>query len=138
MSRNTQFYSQASHSVNVAGRPLEDYFEGNDVIAFEPEGSSFTLSRGLDQNKPSIGSRRPGILTVRLKPTSPSVDYLDELVRNQENGNAIVFNVTVVTGVNDVLTLRDSVIEKQGYTTGGPEMQARVYRFGGSTFEQRS
>ncbi len=137
MARNTTLYSQANHSVLVDGLALEDFAEGDDVIAFEIIGDAATVTRGLDGNKPSAGSRRPGNLTVRLKPTSSSIERLEELVRQQENGTPRAFRTTVVTGVDDVLTLRDCLIQANGFNTGGPVMQPREYVIVGSEYDLR-
>jgi hypothetical protein len=137
MARNTTLYSQASHSVIVDGLAIEDFGDGDDAIAFEIIGDAATVTRGLDTNKPSAGGRRPGNLRVRLKPTSPSIERLEELARQQDNGNPRTFRVTVVTGVSDVLSLRGCLIQAAGFNTGGPVMQLREYTFVGSEYDLR-
>lgn len=131
----TEFYSQNSHTVLADGFALEDLFEGDDVIAFEPQGDAVTATRGLDRNRLSFGGRRTAILTVRLKPTSPSIERLSELVRAQNEGNPRLIPVQVTTGVNDVLSLDNCGIVDNGFTTGGPSMQAREYQFIAESYE---
>lgn len=122
-----QFYSQASNSVIIDGFALEDFFEGDDAIAWEPEGDAITATRGLDKNALSFGSPRPGRLTIKLKPTSVSIERLNELVNAQERGTPRLFAGQVTTGVKDILNMEDCGIIDNGFTTGGPTMQAREY-----------
>lgn len=123
----TEYYSQNNHSLVIDGIAIEDFDEGDDVIAFEPIGDGSSVTRGLDKNKTSFASPRPGQLTIRLKPTSPSLARLNELVRSGESGNPRLFDVQVTTGVRDVLTLTGCSINENGWTTGGPTMQGRPY-----------
>ena len=130
-----EFYNQAEHTVTADGFALEDFAEGDDVIAFEPQGDASVATRGLDRNRISFGSPRPGLLTIRLKPTSPSLDRLNELVRSQESGTPRLVDVQVGTGVKDVLRLTNCAIIESGWSTGGPTMQPREYQFIAENYE---
>lgn len=123
----SKYYSQASNSVIVDGFAIEDFFEGDDAIAWEPEGDSITATRGLDKNALSFGSPRPGRLTIKLKPTSPSIPRLVEFVRAQENGNPRLVGAQVTTGVQDIIDMEDCGVLDNGFTSGGPTMQAREF-----------
>ena len=131
----TEFYNQADHTVTVDGFILEDFAEGDDVIAFEPQGDASSATRGLDRNRISFASPRPGLVTVRVKPTSPSIARLNEIVRSQENGTPRLFDVRISTGVNDVLRLTNCAIIESGWTTGGATMQPREYQFIAENYE---
>ena len=131
-----EFYSQKNHSVLVDGFPLSDFAEGDDVISFEPQGDGVTNQRGLDKNNTNFGSARPGWLTVQLKPTSPAIDILDQLIRNQENGNPRLMNVSVLTGVAEALSVTGCGIEEQGFGTGGPVGTPRTYIFKGANYRK--
>lgn len=131
----TEFYNQADHTVTVDGFALEDFAEGDDVIAFEPVGDASSATRGLDRNRISFASPRPGQVTIRVKPTSPSISRLNELVRSQESGTPRLFDVQISTGVQDVLRLTNCAIVESGWSTGGPTMQPREYQFIGENYE---
>ena len=125
----TAFYSQRNHSVVVDGASLEDFAEGDNVIAFEPQGDAVSTQRGLDKNNINFGSPRPGWLTVQLKPTSLSINDLELAIRNQEDGNPRLIDISVMTGVNEVLSLTRAGIEEQGFGTGGTSGTPRTYVF---------
>ena len=125
----TQFYNQKDHSVILDGFAIQDFDEGDDVISFEPQGDATSATRGLDRNRLSFASPRPGLVTIRLKPTSPSISRLDALVRAQEGGAPRLLQLRISTGVKDVLRLVNCGIVESGFTTGGPSMQPREYQF---------
>lgn len=131
----TEFYNQAEHTVVIDGTALEDFAEGDDVIAFEPQGDASSATRGLDRNRISFASPRPGLLTVRLKPTSPQLSRLNELVRAQESGQPRLFDVRITTGVGDVLRLTNCAVNESGFQTGGTTMQPREFQFIGENYE---
>ena len=135
MARNTEYYNQAEHTVIMDGFALEDFDDGDDVFAFEPQGDGASVTRGLDKNKTSFASPRPGLLTIRLKATSPSITRLDEIVRAAESGSPRLFAGRVATGVKDVLRLTNCSIVEGGFTTGGPTMQPRTYQFNCENYE---
>ncbi len=120
------YYNQNTHSVIIQGVSIRDFYEGEDVIAWEPQGDLITATRGLDRNAISVGSGRPGALTLRLKPTSRSIIFLQELA--EIGGNFRLVGALVTTGVEDVLALIDAAVEDMGFQTGGPTMQARVFK----------
>lgn len=136
MSRK-EFYSQAAHTVVVDEYlDLEDFAEGEEVISFEPQGEAVSNRRGLDRNTTDFGSPRPGWLTVQLKDTSPSIDLLDEIIRNAENGNPRQVSVVVRTGVNDRLNLINAGIEDASFGTGGVVGSTRTYIFKAANYEK--
>ena len=132
----SEYYNQADHSVVADGFALEDFAEGDDVIAFEPQGDAASATRGLDRNRINFTSPRPGLLTIRLKPTSPSITRLQELVTANESGTPRLIDVRVSTGVKDVLRLTNCAIIQSGWQTGGTTMQPREYQFIAENYEQ--
>jgi hypothetical protein len=130
-----EFYNQADHTLIVDGTALQDFDEGDDVISFEPQGDGATYTEGLDRNRISFRSPRVGMLTVRLKPTSPSIARLTELLQAQEQGAPRLFDVQLKTGVKDVLRLKNCAIVDSGFTTGGTKMAPREYQFIAENYE---
>ena len=122
-----EFYDQNQHSVIVDGLAIEDFHDGEDAIAFAPEGQLVGGSRGLDRNRISLGSPRMGTLTLRLKPTSPSIDFLNELANLAGQGQARLFDCVISTGVADVLSMVNCAAIDTDYQTGGPNMQTRTF-----------
>lgn len=131
------FYDQNTHSLAVAGIPIQDFHEGDDVIAWEPQGDNVTTTRGLDSNAISFGSPRPGILTVRLKPTSPSIILLQELSTIAHSGFPRLVPALLTTGVEDVLDLINCAVSDTGYQTGGGTMQARTFTITAENYNLR-
>ncbi|MBL4769536.1 MAG: hypothetical protein JKY94_17820 [Rhodobacteraceae bacterium] len=132
-----EFYDQAAHSVLIDGVLIEDFFEGEGTIAFAPVGDLITQNRGLDGNALSLGSRRPGDLTIMLKPTSPSLAFLNGILTAQANGAPSLFNVTVTLGVQDVLSLTGCLLQDSEVSSGGPTMEARPFVVKASNYDKR-
>ena len=140
MGRNTQFYNQANHSVVVAANdgsfsiPLKDFAEGDDVISIEPIGDRVALSQGFDKSVLSFSSTDGGQVMVKLKPTSPDVGFLDQLF-NRQRTQPTLLNITIASGVDDVVVLREAGIMKESYQIGGPTAQPRGYIFIGAELD---
>jgi len=130
----SQFYDQNSHSVIINGIVMRDFYEGEDVISFEPQGDNIVVTRGLDNNAISFGSPRPGILTLKFKPTSPSLQFLFELSQLAHVGVPILSQALVTTGVDDTLTLFNCAVSDTSFQTGGPTMQARTFTLTASNY----
>lgn len=138
--KNTQFYSQAEHSVVIAAsdgsftRSLRDFAEGDDVIGIEPTGDRVALSQGLDKSIVSFSSTDGGQVSIKLKPTSPDIGFLNKLFNNQRR-SPILLDITISTGVRDVVTLKECGIMKDAFTTGGPTAQPRGFTFIGAKLD---
>ena len=130
--RNIIYYSQKNNSVSVNGIPMQDFDEG-EAITWEyitPEKVSVT--EGLDATRMSVASGTGGKVTIKLKPTSPSVTYLLTLYRAQQAGLVVPLVVTIRTGVNDTQTLINAGINCQGGGTGDAKMSGRTFEFVGT------
>lgn len=138
--KNTLFYSQAEHSVVVSAsdgsftRALRDFAEGDDVISVEPIGDRVALSQGLDKSIVSFSSTDGGQAGIKLKPTSPDIGFLNKLFNSQKSA-PILLDITISTGVRDVVTLKECGIMKEAFTTGGPTAQPRGFMFLGAKLD---
>ena len=139
MARTTTVYSQAIHSVKVAAasgsfsKILRDFAEG-DSIAFAPTVTdAVSVTDGFDQSKISVAASRSGKITIKLKPTSPSVGFLTNLALQNRTAPQIV-NVTILTGVNETLQLENAGVNMSGGATGADKMSEREFSFIGTVF----
>lgn len=133
-SRNTLFYSQAACFVVANGRTITDFYEGEDSIAVVPDGDQITRTKGLGGAKLSVASYIAGDITIKLKPTSPECTYLDSLAMQQAE-SPILFDVTITTGVNEVVNLSKCMLNIRQHNTGGATMQVKEYSFIGSDLQ---
>lgn len=137
MPRNTQYYSQAKHSVVVNGRALTD-FDGDECITWEyVNADKVSVTEGFDGSKLSIGAGSAGRITVKLKPTSASIDYLNSLAKAARAGNPTLLNVAITTGVNENHSLVNAIVMAQGGGSGGAQMSARTFVFVGETLQEQ-
>ncbi len=137
MPRNSNYYSQAEHSVVISAldgsfrRVITDFAEGDDAIAAEPLGDRVALTEGFDKTALSFSAFRGGQVTLKLKPTSPEVGFINNLFNTQSSSPTPV-NITISTGVRDVVTLQNAGVSPESFSTGGPTMQPRGYKFLGA------
>lgn len=136
MPRNRLYYSQANHSVTVNGKALQD-FAGDECITWEfVNGDKVSVTEGFDGTKLSIGAGSAGRITVKLKPTSPSIGYLTNLAAMARMGNPTLVTVAITTGVNETHHLDNAIVQSQGGGTGGPTMSERTFIFTGETLSE--
>lgn len=134
MGRNIQYYSQSKNSVVVTpvgggwSRSLKDFFEGDDAIAWEPNAERITVTEGFDKSAISMSSGSAGKVTVKLKPTSPDVGLLNKLY-NLNRTNPQLLNVSIVTGVEEIVKLNNCAVNVTGTSSGGATMVARTFEF---------
>lgn len=130
-----EFYDRNLHGVTVDGVRIEDFAEGDDVIAWAPEGNLVQATQGMDSNALAFSSPRTGKLTLKLKATSPSIALLQELADLATYGQARLFDCTITTGVNDFLYLFGCGMEDQEFQTGGESMPTRSYVIVASNYQ---
>lgn len=131
MARNLMFYSQATHSVVVNGRPLLDFAEGDSITWEDLNADKVAVTEGLDGGRISYSASKAGKITVKLKPTSASIDYLNYLIERQQAGVPEPLTVCIFTGVYEVVTLINAGVQRGSASTGGPTMAEREYSFVG-------
>jgi hypothetical protein len=141
MARNTQFYSQANHSVVVTAadgswsRVLKD-FDGDEAIGWEPNSTDrVSVTEGFDQARISFSSGTAGKMTVKLKPTSSDVGFLTRIYNLRTSVPQLV-NVTITSGVNEIHTLINAGVNKEGSNTGGTTMSSRTFTFIGEQLKE--
>lgn len=135
MARNVFYYSQSSHSVVVGSHLIRDFAEGDAISWEDITPDKVQVVEGLDGARIAYSASRAGKITVKLKPTSPSIDYLNYLVERQINGSPNPQTVTISTGVNEVVTLVNAGVQRGSASTGGPNMVEREFSFVGEKIE---
>lgn len=138
MARNKYYYSQSNHSVVVGSHIVTDFAEG-DAISFEDvTPDKVAVMEGLDGARTSFSASRAGKITIKLKPTSPSIDHLNYLIERQINGAPQLQEVSITTGVNEVIKLTNAGIQRGSGSTGGPTMTEREFSFIGEQIKHSS
>jgi len=132
MPRNTQFYSQRKCSVVINGgswsRTLKD-FMGEEAIGWAPNSTErVQVHEGFDKSAISISSGRSGKITVLLKPTSPDVGALNKIYHLHRT-NPQLLQVSIVTGVEEIIKLKNAAITVDAGKTGGPAMSGVGFTF---------
>lgn len=136
MPRNKLYYSQSKHGVAVNGVSLID-FAGDECIAWEyVNPDKVTVTEGFDASRISVGAGSAGKITVKLKPTSPSVGYLNALAKAARTGYPTLVNVAITTGVNEMHALKNAVVASQGGGSGAPQMSERTFVFTGEELSE--
>lgn len=131
--RNIFYYSQATHAVVVGTRPVQDFAEGDAISWEDISADKVAVTEGLDGARVSLSASRAGKITIKLKPTSPTIEYLNYLIDRQQAGLPILQTVTITTGVNEVVSLINAGVQRGPGNTGGPTMVEREYSFIGET-----
>ena len=129
MARNLLYYSQSKHSVVVGNHTVHDYAEGDAISWEDMTPDKVAVTEGLDGARTSFSASKAGKITVKLKPTSPSIDYLNYLIERQVSGTPTLVTVTITTGVNEVVTLINCGVQRGSSASGGPTMSEREYSF---------
>lgn len=131
--RNTFYYSQANHAVTVGNRVIEDFAEGDAISWEDNTPEAVAVTEGLDGARISFGAGRAGKVTIKLKPTSPTINYLNYLISMQKAGIAAMLPVAITSGVNEVVKLINCGVQRGGAATGGTAMSEREFSFIGET-----
>jgi len=139
MGRNTQLYSQAKCSVIVAAadgsfqRVVTDFAGDNDAISFEPNEGRIKVQEGLDRSRLSVSAGTAGKVTLKLKPTSPECGLFNRLYKLHRS-NPILLNISIYSGVEEVVKLQNCLGDLATASTGGAEMQTQSFTFIGEDF----
>ena len=131
--RNIMYYSQATHSVVVGAVPVMDFAEGDAISWEDLNADKVAAMEGLDGARISFSASRAGKITIKLKPTSPTIDYLNYLIAMQQRGLPVLLTITIYTGVLEVVSLINAGVQRGASSTGGPTMVEREYSFVGET-----
>lgn len=135
MARNLLYYSQANHSVTVGNHVIHDYAEGDAISWEDVTPDKVAVMEGLDGARTSFSASKAGKITVKLKPTSPSIDYLNYLIKQQVSGKPSLVSVSITTGVNEVVSLINCGVQRGSSASGGPAMSEREYSFIGEEIQ---
>lgn len=119
-------YAQNRHVVVWDGVPLSGFAEG-DYIQIKADGGGATRTHGGDGPSMNLTTPQGGQITLSLQPTSPAIGTLYKL-RDQQVKNPRLFNISVVTGVEEVIAANGcAYADLPQFQTGGPTMQARQF-----------
>jgi len=129
--RNIFYYSQRNHSVVVNNTLVQDFAEGDSITWEDINADKVAATEGLDGARVSFSASRAGKITIKLKPTSPTIDYLNYLIDRQIGGYPLLCNVSITTGVNEVVSLINCGVQRGSASTGGATMVEREYSFVG-------
>jgi len=127
--RNVFYYSQANHAVTIGNRVVEDFAEGDSIGWEDITPEAVSVTEGLDGARISFGAGRAGKVTIKLKPTSPTINYLNYLIDAQKSGIAFMLPVAVTSGVNEVVKLINCGVQRGSVATGGTTMSEREFSF---------
>lgn len=138
MPRNTQYYSQATHSVSIGAVDnswgpftLQDFAEGDSIEWTPNVADKVAVMDGFDKSGLSVSSSRSGKITIKLKPTSPWVGFLTSAYQKNKTQPQIM-NVAITTGVNEIHTLTNCGVNKEGGKSGAATMSERGFSFVGT------
>lgn len=140
MSRNTQFYSQADHSVIIAAADgsfshrVQDFADG-DCIGWEPLAARVGATEGFDATRISFSSATGGRIILRLKPTSPSIGFLTRLF-NLNRTQPQLINCTIYSGVKEIHSLSRGGVDKARNDTGAAVMAMREFTVTGENLTE--
>ena len=121
-------YGQGRHIVVVDGIPLTGFAEG-DFISIKADGNAAQRTQGGDGPAMNLTVAQGGQVTLSLLPTSPAIGLMYQ-IRGAQLVNPRLFNVVVMTGVDEVITAAGCAFgDLPQLATGGPTMQARQFVF---------
>lgn len=122
------FYAQNRNLVIVNGVQLPGPGDG-DWIEIDLEGNEASRVHGGDGPSMSISTAQGGKITIGLLPTSPALPTMYAL-RDAQQTNPSLFNVQVVSGVDEVILATGCGFGKlPAFQSGGPQMRSRQFAF---------
>lgn len=124
--RNTLFMNQALITVLLDGVPMIDFMSG-DSVRIIPNTEGSTLEVGFDSTKTLLTTNASGTAEFDFKPTSPSLDYINNLARLQRTALGRLFNVQILTSAAEPIRLEGCSISSPGtISSGGTAASART------------
>lgn len=122
-------YNQALVTVLADGVPQLGINEG-DAIRVIPNAESSALTTGVYETSTSFSTDNSGTFEIDYKPGSLSLIQLKRLHRNQKTFRARIFDIELITGVGDPVSLQGcSIMDIGTTTTAGKVMQPRTVVF---------
>ena len=121
-------YGQQRHIVVVDGISLNGFAEG-DYLQFKADGNAATRTQGGDGPSMNLSTPQGGQVTLSLNPTSPAIGPMYAL-REQQRANPRLFNISVVTGVEEIIQANGCAFgDLPQFSSGGSTMQGRQFTF---------
>jgi len=119
-------YSQQRHVLIVDGIPISGFAEG-DHMQVKADGNAATRTMGGDGPAMNLSVAQGGKVTIALNPISPALGAMYAL-RNEQNLNPRLFNVVLMTGVEEVITASGCAFgELPQFASGGPQQTPRQF-----------
>lgn len=101
-------YSFTHHIIMVNGREIENFGEGDDVIATEYREDGVSDTVGADGNmQASISANQSASIKIKLLAGAPENDYLESLYQKMLNGEIKGVGVSMfdsITGKGEIAT----------------------------------
>lgn len=94
------FLSHDKCAVVIGERLIEGFAEG-DSIRIIPNAEGSAVSAGLDGAVTLFTNNWTGTIELDLKPTSPSLDWIYRVWKDQKSGNARLLNGAITTDANE-------------------------------------
>lgn len=121
-------YAQNRHTLVVDGVPMTGFAEG-DFLTVKEDGNAAVRNVGADGPAMSLSTKQGGNFTLSLQPTSPALGLVYGM-REQQNALPRLFNVVLLSGVDEMINFKGCAFADQPqFTTGGPSMQPRQFSF---------
>lgn len=119
-------YSQQRHVLIIDGIPISGFAEG-DHVQVKLDGNAASRTMGGDGPAMNLSVAQGGKVTVGLNPVSPALGSLYAL-RNEQNLNPRLFNVVLMTGVEEVITASGCAFgDLPQFSSGGPQQSPRQF-----------
>lgn len=121
-------YAQNRHTLVIDGIPISGFAEG-DFLQTKEDGNAAVRNLGADGPSMSLSTNQGGNFTLSLMPTSPALGVVYGM-RKQQNETPRLFNVVLLTGVDEMINYKGCAFGDQPqFVTGGPTMQPRQFSF---------
>lgn len=127
LDNSRDFYNQHITGVNVNGRWLTGYADGN-PIRFNPQGGQVTITEGTDGPGLNIATKQGHIIEIDIREDSDDHDYLAAINKQQYNGGGLV-PMAFYTGTGRTFTCQVLISQPGELTTGGPQQGYHTYTF---------
>lgn len=129
MSGQMMIYSFTHHIVMINGREIENFGEGDDVVATEYREDGITDTVGADGNmQASVSANKSATIKIKLLAGAPENDYLESLFYKMQNGEIKGIEVSMfdsITGKGEVATT--GYIPKLANKSKGTKAQDREW-----------
>ena len=126
-----EIYNQLHNKVIFNGLPLQGFADGTS-IEVEYVGGEVEITEGTDGGGLNIATDQGMKISVTLRETSPSIDFIED-ARKGQNQLSTTSTVLLQTGAFAKYTITNALVSKPETLTTGDKQQASVkYTFVGT------